>query len=105
MKHTAIQLVVAAAAVLLATPTVHANEAMAKKYNCATCHATDKKMVGPSYQEIAKKYKGQAGVAAQLAERIKKGSTGVWGQVPMPPSAAVPDADIKSLVDWILTQG
>ena len=90
-----------AAAALLALP-AKADEAMAKKYNCLACHQIDKKAVGPSYKDIAKKYKGQAGADAKLAEKVKKGGQGVWGPVPMPPNVAVPDADIKKLVDWIL---
>jgi cytochrome c len=81
----------------------HADEALAKKHNCLACHQVDKKAIGPSYRDVAKKYKGQ-NVAAQLEQKVKKGSQGVWGQVPMPPNAAVPDADIKKLVDWILKQ-
>jgi cytochrome c len=93
-----------AAAALLAVP-AKADEAMAKKYNCLACHQLDKKSVGPAYKDIAKKYKGQAGADAKLAEKVKKGGQGVWGPVPMPPNAAVPDADIKKLVDWILKMG
>jgi cytochrome c len=95
--------VVIAAAGLLPVP-AQADEALAKKHNCLACHTVDKKMVGPAYKEIAKKYKGQ-NVAAQLEQKVKKGSQGVWGQIPMPPNAAVPDADIKKLVDWILKLG
>ena len=80
-----------------------ADEALAKKHNCLACHTVDKKLVGPAYKEIAKKYKGQ-NVAAKLQEKVKKGGQGVWGPVPMPPNPAVPDADIKTLVDWILKQ-
>jgi cytochrome c len=78
-----------------------ADEALAKKHNCTACHAIDKKLVGPAYQDVAKKYKGQ-NVAAKLEEKVKKGGSGVWGPIPMPPNAAVPDADIKKLVDWVL---
>jgi cytochrome c len=81
-----------------------ADEALAKKHNCLACHTVDKKSVGPAYQEIAKKYKGQ-NVAAKLQEKVKKGGQGAWGPVPMPPNPAVPDADIKTLVDWILKLG
>ena len=81
-----------------------ADEALAKKHNCLACHTVDKKLVGPSYKEIAKKYKGQ-NVAAQLEQKVKKGGQGVWGPVPMPPNAAVPEADIKKLVDWVLKLG
>lgn len=88
---------------LVATP-VLADEALAKKHNCMACHAIDKKLVGPAYKDVAARYKGQ-NVAAKLQEKVKKGGQGVWGPVPMPPNAAVPDADIKTLVDWILKLG
>ena len=65
-------------------------------------HAIDKKVVGPSYKEVAAKYRGNAGAAAMLFEKVKKGGQGVWGPVPMPPNATVPDADIKALVAYIL---
>src|SRR5512138_1247427 len=78
-----------------------ADEALAKKHNCTACHAIDKKLVGPAYKDVAAKYKGQ-NVAAKLEEKVKKGGQGVWGPVPMPPNAAVPDADVKTLVAWIL---
>lgn len=80
-----------------------AAEAMMKKDGCAACHAVDKKVIGPSYQEVAAKYKGDKDAAAKLAKKVKEGGSGVWGQVPMPPNVATPDADIKALVDWILT--
>ena len=80
-----------------------AAEAMMKKDGCAACHAVDKKIIGPSYQEVAAKYKGDKDAAAKLAKKVKEGGSGVWGQVPMPPNVAVPDADVKALVDWILT--
>ena len=92
------------AAGLLAAPGAFADEALAKKHNCTACHAVDKKLVGPAYKDVAKKYKGQ-NVAAQLEQKVKKGGQGVWGPVPMPPNGAVPDADIKKLVDWILKLG
>jgi cytochrome c len=92
-----------AAGVVVAAP-AQADEALAKKSNCLACHQIDKKSVGPAYKDIAKKYKGQ-NVAAQLEAKVKKGGQGVWGPVPMPPNAAVPDADIKKLVDWILKLG
>ncbi|MDH5221969.1 MAG: c-type cytochrome [Betaproteobacteria bacterium] len=95
----------AAAAGVLLGASAQADEALAKKYNCLACHQLDKKAVGPAYKDIAKKYKGQAGMDVKLAEKVKKGGQGVWGPVPMPPNAAVPDADIKKLVDWILKMG
>lgn len=88
---------------LLIAPAAQASEAeLATQHNCLACHQTDKKLVGPSYQEVAAKYKGQADAPALLAEKIKKGGVGVWGQIPMPPNPNVPDADIKTLVAWIL---
>jgi len=80
-----------------------AAEALMKKDGCAACHAIDKRVVGPSYQEVAAKYKGDKDAATKLVDKVKKGGTGVWGQVPMPPNAQVPEADIKELVAWILT--
>jgi cytochrome c len=80
-----------------------AAEDLMKKDGCAACHAIDKKIVGPAYQEVAAKYKGNPKAAAMLAEKVKKGGVGTWGQVPMPPNAQVSDADIKNLVDWILS--
>jgi cytochrome c len=94
----------AAGATLAAAP-VRADEALAKKHNCLACHQIDKKSVGPAYRDIAKKYKGQAGIEAKLAEKVKKGGSGVWGPVPMAPNPTVPDADIKTLVEWVLKQG
>src|ERR1700745_79455 len=69
------------------------------KYNCQACHAVDKKLVGPSYKEGAAKYAGDSAAAGKLAQKIKSGGTGVWGQLPMPPNN-VPDADLKTLTEW-----
>ena len=81
-----------------------ANPDLAKKHNCTACHAVDKKMIGPAYQDVAKKFKGQPDAAAKLTKSVKSGSTGAWGPVPMPPNASVPDADVKALVEWVLSQ-
>lgn len=97
-------LAAAAAAVALAAP-ARADEALAKKHQCLACHQVDKKSVGPSYKDIAKKYKGQADAAAKLSEKVKKGGSGVWGPIPMAPNPAVPDADINKLVEWVLKFG
>ena len=94
-------LAVAALAASAASP-AFANADLAKKHNCLACHQVDKKVVGPSFRDIAAKHKGEAGAAAALAEKVKKGGGGVYGPVPMPPNANVPDADIKAMVDWIL---
>ena len=89
-----------AATALVATPAM-ANLDLAKKSNCMSCHAVDKKVVGPSYQDVAKKYAGQ-NAEAQLVAKVKAGGKGVWGQIPMPPNPAVKDEDVKTLVKWIL---
>ncbi len=99
-KHVLFSALVAAG--LLAAPAAQADDALAKKHNCLACHAIDKKLVGPSYKDIAKKYKGQAGADVKMMEKVKKGGSGVWGPVPMPPNAALSDADNKKLIDWIL---
>jgi len=80
-----------------------AAEAMMKKDGCAACHTIDKKLVGPPYVEVAAKYKGDKDALAKLTDKVKKGGVGVWGQIPMPPNAQIPEADIKDLVAWILT--
>jgi cytochrome c len=101
MKRVA--LVIAVAAAVVAIPS-QASEELAKKHNCLVCHTVDKKMVGPSYKEVAAKYRADKGADAKLFDKVKKGGTGAWGQIPMPPNAAVPDADIKALVKWVLSQ-
>ena len=97
-------LAAALAAAALSPLPARADEALAKKHNCLACHQVDKKTVGPAYRDIARKYKGQ-NVAAKLEQKVKKGGQGAWGNVPMPPNAAVPDADVRKLVDWILKTG
>lgn len=81
-----------------------ASEELAKKHLCTTCHVVKgAKTIGPTYADVAKKYAGQKDADAKLADKVKKGGQGVWGQVPMPPNAAVPDADVKALVKWIMS--
>jgi cytochrome c len=80
-----------------------ASAELAKQHNCLSCHSVDKKVVGPSYKDIAAKYKGQS-VEAALIDKIKHGSKGVYGPIPMPANTNVPDADVKTLVKWILAQ-
>jgi cytochrome c len=80
----------------------HATEDLAKKSGCTACHAVDKKIIGPSYQDVAAKYKGDAKAEAMLAEKVRKGGAGVWGAVPMPANATVSDADLKSIIKWVL---
>ena len=100
------KLVALCAAVLAASAAmpVAASEALAKKYACTACHVVKgPKTVGPQYAEVAKKYAGQKDAVAKLMEKVKKGGSGVWGQVPMPPNPSVPDADLKAIITWVLS--
>jgi cytochrome c len=98
MKSVLISALVAAG--VFASAPAFANKDLATKNGCMACHAVDKKMVGPSYQDVAKKY--TAADADKLAAKVKAGGKGVWGQIPMPPNAKVSDADMKTLITWIL---
>ena len=81
-----------------------ADQALATAKNCMACHAIDKKLVGPSYKDVAAKYAGQKDAVDKLAAKIIKGGAGVWGPVPMPANAQVAEADAKKLAAWVLTQ-
>lgn len=93
----------AALAAVLACTSAFANLELATKNACTACHAVDKKVVGPSYKEVAAKYRGDKGAEAKLIDKVKKGGVGVWGQVPMPPNTTVKDEDVKTLVKWVLS--
>lgn len=84
-----------------ATP-AWASKELAQKSACLGCHAVDRKMVGPSFQDVARKYHGQKDAEAMLADSIRKGVAGKWGPVPMPPQAALPEADARTLAAWVL---
>jgi cytochrome c len=98
-----------AAAVLGAfalVPAAHAQDAakLAQEKACLTCHTIDKKLVGPSYSEVAGKYRSDKNAMAVLTKSIRGGSTGKWGQIPMPPNASVSEKDAAILAKWILSQ-
>ena len=104
MKSIVVSMI--AAAGLMAAGSAMAVEmpALAKKHNCTSCHTMDKKLVGPAYIDVAKKYKGQADAEAKLIAKVSKGGSGAWGAMPMPPnSPKVPEADIKELVKFVLS--
>ena len=84
-------------------PPAFANADMAQKKNCMACHATDKKVIGPAYKDVAAKYAGQKDAADKLAQKILKGGSGVWGAVPMPANPQVSDAEAKTLAAWVLS--
>ncbi|OAD43778.1 cytochrome C [Hydrogenophaga crassostreae] len=79
-----------------------AAKALASKSACLACHAADKKIVGPSYQDVAAKHKGQADALEKVAARIKSGGSGIYGTVPMPPQPALKDEELKLLAAWVL---
>ena len=76
---------------------------LAKQHNCLACHSVDHKVVGPAYKEVAAKYKGDAGAEARLILKVKNGGSGSFGAIPMPPNSSVSDADVKTLVHWVLS--
>jgi len=76
---------------------------LAQKKNCMACHAIDKKVVGPAYKDVAKKFAGQKDAVDVLSNAILKGSKGVWGPVPMPPNAQVSEAEAKTLATWVMS--
>jgi cytochrome c len=71
---------------------------------CSGCHTLDKRVVGPSFREIAQRYAGDAGAAARLAAKVRSGGQGAWGQVPMPPATGIAEPDLSKLVEWVLGQ-
>lgn len=82
---------------------VLASPDLAQKKNCMACHAVDKKLVGPSYKDVAAKYGGQKDAADKLAQKIMKGGSGVWGAIPMPANPQVSEAEAKQLAQWVLS--
>ena len=101
MKHV---LAVAVLGLAVANGPVFAQAELAKQKNCLACHAVDKKLVGPSYKDVAAKYKGDKDATAKLAKKIREGGVGVWGQVPMPANPQVNEQEAMSLAKWVLSQ-
>lgn len=101
MKPIFVAIAALATVFSVSTP-VMADMALATAKNCMACHAVEKKLVGPSYKDIAAKYAGQADAVDKLANKVIKGGAGAWGPVPMPANAQINDADAKKLVAWIM---
>ena len=80
-----------------------AQQDLAQKKNCMSCHAIDKKLVGPAYKDVAAKYAGQKDAVDKLADKVVKGGSGVWGNIPMPANPQVTEAEAKQIVAWIMT--
>src|SRR5512139_2071395 len=104
MKKLVAALAIAGIAGFAAAPaSAQSADDLLKKHACLSCHAVDKKLVGPAYKDVAAKYRGQKDAEKLLAEKIKKGGQGVWGPIPMPPNPNVSDADMKVLVGYVLS--
>jgi cytochrome c len=87
----------------MAARDAHASADLTKKYNCMACHAEATKKVGPAYRDVAKKYSGVAGdTVGALAAKIRKGGSGQWGPIPMPPHPQVSEADARAMATYIL---
>lgn len=95
-------LVAAVALSALVSGAASASEQLAKEKNCLACHAVDAKLVGPSYKEVAAKYKGDKSAEGKLATKIMKGGGGVWGSMAMPANPQVSAAEAKTLAKWVL---
>ena len=102
MKIAAFAAPAAFVALAMSSHPALANLELATKNACTACHAPDRKILGPSYADVAKKYAGQKDAVATLSESIRKGGAGKWGPVPMPAQPALSDADLKTLAAWVL---
>ena len=103
MKRTLVAIATLAAGISASMPAL-ADMQLATVRNCMACHAMDKKLVGPSYKDVAAKYAGQTDAVDKLSVKVMKGGAGVWGPVPMPANAQVNTEEAKKLIAWILAQ-
>ncbi len=94
----------ASAMLIMAAQPVLASEKLAEKHNCLNCHSVSEKVVGPAFKDVADKYRGQKNAAAMLADKVRKGGSGVWGEVNMPANPKVSDKDLKKIIAWVLAQ-
>lgn len=90
------------AALLTLSGAASADQALAQKNACMSCHGVDKKIVGPAFNDVAKKYAGDKTAEAKLMAKVKTGGKGAWGEIPMPPNPQVSDADSKKIIAWVL---
>ena len=99
----ALMMTAASAALLMMSGMASADQALAQKNACMSCHGVDKKIVGPAFKDVAKKYAGDKTALTKLIAKVKAGGKGVWGDVPMPPNPQVKDEDVKKIVEWVLS--
>ncbi|RQH03730.1 c-type cytochrome [Paraburkholderia dinghuensis] len=96
---------VVGAAMILVSPGVFAAAdglSVARANACMGCHAVDRKLVGPSFQQIAARYKSDAGAQGKLEKKVRDGGAGAWGAIPMPSHPAMSAGDIRTVVGWVL---
>jgi cytochrome c len=96
--------VLAVGGLMIAQPAA-ADQAMAQAQGCMACHQVEVKVVGPSYKEVAAKYKDDAAARDLLIGKVRAGGVGTWGQIPMPPNTTASDEDLAALIDWIMGMG
>ena len=103
MKAIALLVAIAGCAV---GATAQASEELMEKSGCVSCHRIDQKLVGPSFKDIAIKYKSDRNALPYLLEKVRDGGEGVWGDMPMPPNSVekISDADLKTVLEWVLQQ-
>jgi len=97
------KLIVAMSVLMVASFNAQANMDLAKSKNCLACHAPERKLVGPSFKEIAERYKDDKSAESKLITKTMRGSSGAWGLVPMPANPQVSETEAKQLVEWILS--
>lgn len=103
MKYQpSVSTLIVACGMLAAMSNALAIDELHKKYSCTACHQDAAKLVGPSYKEVAAKYKSDKDAVKKLSEKVRKGGMGVWGQVPMPPNPTPTDAELKSMIEAVL---
>ncbi len=102
-KKFAVAALVSVCGMLAIGAPAFASPELAKQKNCLACHATDKKLVGPAYKDVAAKYKGDKNAQATLAKKIREGGVGVWGQIPMPANPQVNEQEAQALAKWVLS--
>jgi cytochrome c len=102
LKYTMLALVAAVSVQNVQAMDAAAAKALASKSACMSCHAVDRKLVGPAYKDVAAKHKGQADALDKVAARIKSGGSGTYGPIPMPPQPNLKPDELKLLAQWIL---
>lgn len=101
MKHFAS--LTLAAALACASGAALASADLAKAKNCTACHASDKKLIGPAYKDVAAKYANDKDAVARLTKKVREGGVGVWGQIPMPANPQVSEAEAETLAKWVMS--